>query len=334
MTNLNVENVGREQFNNDVGSNVIKVDLVDITINCPMVAPHQSEITKAKRAEIKLKSKLIQYVHRVERKKRITTNKIKNGIIDDLKIVLDANPECLVDIYFQYWKKYFPTEIERQNILEIQVRSGCLIISDYETNPNQSSEQFEKQIQQLLKDYPDKIVSPTLDLGTESVKKFEDKIDLLFKYGIKRFNVIFRNMFDAQDNWIALSKKIYGKDIWCNVVGVPQQYNSSIDPFSLITSVFIYGVHTTSLQYPRFSKKTPNSAIKEKPKSKIIYIFNPKTGYFEITSTMTDEEARAYSINALVEYTDIIRQKILSGKFYSEFIQTQPFLYGILHSRI
>lgn len=52
MKNLNVENIGRDQFNSDVGSNVIRVDLADTTINCPMVTPHQSEVKKAKHRNI------------------------------------------------------------------------------------------------------------------------------------------------------------------------------------------------------------------------------------------------------------------------------------------
>ncbi len=48
MKNLNVENIGRDQFNSDVGSNVIRVDLTDTTINYPMVTPHQSEVKKSK----------------------------------------------------------------------------------------------------------------------------------------------------------------------------------------------------------------------------------------------------------------------------------------------
>ena len=183
-----------------------------------------------------------------------------------------------------------------------------------------------------MKTYPQKIISPTLDLGTNSPQKFADKIDLLFKYGIKRFNVIFRNMIDSQDNWITLSKKIYGKDIWCNLVGVPRQYNSNTDTFSQIASVFVYGVHTASLQYPRFGKtvKSETKDKKSKTKPKKIYTFNSSTGFFEITTTMTEEQARANSINALIEYTKIIHHTIISGKFYSEFVSSQPALLQLL----
>ena len=163
-----VTNIGKDPFNSNIGSNVIHVELADTVIDCPMVAAHQSEIKQAKTAAIPLNTKLIQYVHRVESNKKIITKKIKDDIIKNIKTVLDENPECLVDVFFQYWKEYFPSPAERQNILEIQEHAGCLIISDYEINPNQSTTKFEEQLQQLLKTYPQKIISPTLDLGANS----------------------------------------------------------------------------------------------------------------------------------------------------------------------
>ena len=180
-----------------------------------------------------------------------------------------------------------------------------------------------QSIKEALEKYPKNVICPTLDMGMKPVELFEEKIKMLFKYGIKKFNVIYRHIIDEQDNWIALSKKIYGKNIWCNVVGIPQQYFTKADKFSLITSVFFYGVHTASLQYPRFSK-IKKKVIFQKPKVKVIYIFNPSTGYFEKTDTLTEEEARAKSINILIKYSLTIHQKISSKEYYSRFIPTQP----------
>ena len=331
MRKLNVKNIAKDKFDSDGGSNVIQIDYLDTTINSPTVAPHQSEVKKANLAGIKLKSKLIQYIHRVETRSKITDETVKSRIIESIKNTINENPDSILDIYFQFWKDIFPTAFERKSMLEIQDKSECLIISDCETDPNQAVEAFELQLQNLITQFPSKIISPTLDMIINSPEKFAKKLDILFKYGIQRFNIIYRNIFDTQDNWITLSQKLYGENIWCNVVGVPNQYYSQKNPYSLISSVFIYGVHSASLQYPRFSKKKKSST--ETPTPRTIFTFNSKTGLFEAT-TMTDDEARAHSINELLEYANKIRQKIMSEKFYSEFIPSQPALYGILHSRI
>ena len=74
---LRVTNIGKDQFNSNIGSNVIHVEQADIVIDCPMVAAHQSEIKQAKTAAIPLNTKLIQYVHRVESKKKLLLKKLK-----------------------------------------------------------------------------------------------------------------------------------------------------------------------------------------------------------------------------------------------------------------
>ncbi len=237
MEEFNIENVAADRFNNDddeIGSNVISVELAEEQLTFPMPVPHQSELKKANDAKIKLKSSMLQFIHRVETDERINTKATKDKIIEKIKIILEDNPDLTVDVFFQFWKDIAPTETERKNILEIQFEAGLLMIADYESNPNQSIEKFEKQLKEVLKKYPKNIICPTLDMGMKPVELFEEKIQILPDHGIKKFNVIYRHIINEQDNWIALSKKIYGKDIWCNVVGIPQQYFTNSDKFVCI----------------------------------------------------------------------------------------------------
>ncbi|QUC64405.1 hypothetical protein NsoK4_08245 [Nitrosopumilus sp. K4] len=334
MRNFKIENIGKDRFRNskkEIGANVISVTLAEKEFEFPTVVPHQSELKKANDTNIKLNSSLLQFVHRVDGNKRIDNDGIRDNIIDKLNSVMEENPKLLVDIFFQFWESFPPTKIEQEYILQIQEKAGCLIISDYETDPHQDIIKFEERLKELIHRFPNKIISPTLDLSTKPPGLFEAKIALLFKYGIKRFNVIYRSIIDEQDNWITLSRMIYGRDIWCNVVGIPQRYYSRTDKFSLIAAVFLYGVHTASLQYPRFSKKAKSKTEQDKkPRIAQQYLFNPTNGYFEEIDEMSDEESRARSINALIKYAAKIRLKIRNQSYYSKFVPSQPSLFKIL----
>lgn len=334
MQKFTIKNIGKDLFQSDlfqIGSNVIHVEIEGSDFDFPMVAPHQSEFAKAKSVGVTLESPLLQFIHRIEQEKRITNDSIMDEITEKLVNFFDENPNLIVDSYFQFWQEFLPTDAERGRILDSQYNAGSLIISDYETEINQSVRKFENQLNESLDNYPKNILSPTIDMALVPVEKLEKKIDLLFKYGIKRFNVIYRSMIDEQDNWITLSKKIYGKNIWCNVVGVPTQYYSQYNKFSLISAVFFYGAHTASLQYPRFPKSSGKPVVKETKKA-TVHLFEPNTGYFEIVNDISDERARALSINELVKYSKKIQPKIISKSYYSKFVPTQTHLNSMLQS--
>ena len=329
--NISIKNIGSDRFNDQIGSNAIQIKIGDQIIDTPMIAAHQSELKRAQKSSISLNTNLVQYIYKVRKKELIDNSQIKNKITKDIKTIIDKNPKCIVDVFFQYGKNYFPLQVERKNILQIQNDAGCPFISDYESNPNQSVSEFKEQLQQTLQKYPDKIICPTLDLVMDSSEKFSQKIDLLLECGIRRFNVIYRNMTDHQDNWITLSEKIYGKDIWCNLVGVSSQYPTNKHTtikYSYIAQAFLYGVHTASLQYPNFSQDLKESIKKKKRSGE--YTFNSISGCFNITTTMTQDQARANSINAIIEYLQKIRTLIISQKYYSDFVVTNPRLLHLL----
>lgn len=332
MSRFSITNIGSDLYESEekkIGANVIRVELAEKEFQFPMIAPHQNELEKAKSAGIRLHSPLVQYVHRVEGSRRITSDSIKNEISEKISKVFDENPELIGDSFFQFWQNYPPRDSERVRILEAQHEANSLIISDYETNPQQSTNQLEAKLLETLGNYPKNIVSPTLDIGMKPVELFQDKLDLLFDLKIKRFNVIYRSFIDELDNWIALSNKLYAKNIWCNVVGIPQRFYSKQDPFSLISTVFLFGAHTASLQYPRFSK-AKKTELPRKPTKPNVYMFNPNTGYFESNNSMSDEESRARSINALVNYLHSAQQHISVKTYYKKFVSNQFGLYGIL----
>ena len=333
MKVTNVESDLYQNSNQKIGSNVINIEIAKKQFQFPMVAPHQSELAKAQAFNIKLNSPLLQFIHRVEKSKRITDDIIKEHITENLRKIIESNPTLIVDSFFQFWQEYLPTLKERNNILDIQYQAGSKIISDYETKQNQSLTRFEKQISTAIPQFQNRIYSPTLDIGTISVELFEEKIDLLFEYSVKRFNIIYRSFIDTQDNWIALSKKLYQKKIWCNVVGIPQQYYSTLNKFSLVAAVFFYGAHTASLQYPRFPPASDKPSSDETyAKTSLSHRFNVGTGKFEIIDNESTDKSRANSVNDLIAYTSVIKPKIISKTYYSEFIPTQPGLSGLLQT--
>jgi len=128
-------------------------------------------------------------------------------------------------------------------------------------------------------------------------------------------------------NWIELSKRIYGKDIWCNVVGVPQRYLSSTNTISLTSIVFLYGVHTVSLGYPTIRKN--NSKQKSKMK---IYQFNSTTHRFDKTTEVTNVQSRARSINSQISQLKMALPHIVNETYFSKFVKSKPALFDILQS--
>jgi hypothetical protein len=322
---INVKNVGFDFYespHNLIGVNAIDATIAYHKLKFPLVSAHQSELLKSDKAKILLKTPLMQFVHVPKKGCKISEKSIKDTITENYKNIIDTHPEFITDFYYQYYPNYLPNDKERDAILDIQRDSGAFILSDYETNPAQSIDQFELQILDLRNNNSKYLPSPTLDIGMQPIGLFAKKIDKLIEHKFQRFNVIYRSIFTRQVNWIELSQKIFEKDIWCNVVGVPQRYISQTNPFSLLSTVLLYGAHSASLGYPiiRNTKKTQKSK----------YNFNKTTHGFDKVSDMSESESRTISINDQIDELTVAREHIIKRTFFSEYVQTKTGLLEAL----
>ena len=327
---MNIENIGTDKYDGKlytVYSNASSASLEHWSTNFPTLSPHQSELNDAENAKITLNCTTSQYVYRPRKKIDITSSKEKQKIIDRYQSLIQKYPKLMWDFYYQYYPKYAPSKKEREAIIDIQCKADATIISDYESNIEQDVEKFETQILELRDDNPGYVVSPTVDMGIQTIGLFGKKLQKLIDHGFNRFNIVYRSIYDQQVNWIELSKKISGIDIWCNVVGIPQRYISRTNPISIASIVYLYGVHTASLGYPNIR----TDKTKPKPKTKILN-FNSQTHTFEETTEITNVQSRAYSINSQISQLELSIPHIVNQTYYSKFIKSKSNLHSILQS--
>ena len=70
MQKFTIKNIGKDLFQsklNQIGSNVIHVEIEGSDFDFPMVAPHQSEFAKAKSVGVTLESPLLQFIQKLLR---------------------------------------------------------------------------------------------------------------------------------------------------------------------------------------------------------------------------------------------------------------------------
>ena len=325
---IRVRNVGidiHETPNNLVGANTINGIVKHHKLKSPMISPHQSELSKSEIAKIPLRSPLFQYVHIPRKDNKINEKSIKDAITEDYKKWIDKYPELITDFYYQYYPDYLPTNAERNAILDIQRDAEATILSDYETNPEQTVEKFEEQILDFRNENKKYVPSPTLDIDIRTIGLFTKKVDKLIKHKFQRFNVIFRSILTYQVNWIDLSHMLLQKNIWCNVVGVPRRFLSGTNPSSLLSAPFLYGVHSTSLGYPIIRNKKNKKKISK-------YSFNNTTYNFDKVYSTSESESRTISFNDHIDELKIARKHIIKRTFYSKYIPSKSGLLEILNN--
>ena len=324
---IRIRNVGidiHESLHSIVGANAVGATVAHHKLKFPMVSPHQSELLKSENSKIFLKSPLFQYIHVPRKNNKINEKLTKKEVTEDYKTLIDEHPELIADFYYQYYPNYPPNNREVDAILDIQRDADAVILSDYESNPEQTVDKFESQILNLRRNNRKYVPSPTLDIGMQTIGLFAKKVDKLIKYKFQRFNVIYRPILTHQVNWIDLSHRLLEKHIWCNVVGIPHRFLSSTNPISLLSTPFLYGVHSTSLGYPII-----RNTKKKKKLSK--YNFNNKTYLFDKVHNISESESRVISINKQVDELAVVRRHIIKRTFYSKYIPTKSGLLEALN---
>src|SRR5207245_9390965 len=149
---IKVKNIGfdfYESTHNLIGVNALAATMTHHKLKFPMISPHQSELSKSEEAKISLKSPLIQYVHLPKRSNKIDEKSAKDSVTGYYKDLIEKYPELVADFYYQYYPDYPPNDRERGAILDLQRNAGSIMLSDYETNPEQTVDEFESQILDL-----------------------------------------------------------------------------------------------------------------------------------------------------------------------------------------
>lgn len=303
-----------------IGANAIWVTINGVRYELPRVVPNKAEIDYSQSSGVALNSPLFQYVSRTLNVTSIRDITRATEITDDYRKYLNSS-NGMGDFYLQFPQSNTLTDRDRRLVHQIQDNAGAQIISDYELDREQTPAEFERQITETANNYPKHIVSPTLDLGILQENLLAEKLEILLDKGFKRFNVIYRSIPDNITNWIDLSHGIHGKNVWCNVVGVTPRWHRST-MVSMVSTVFLFGVHTVSMGYPW--RGTPNARA---------YLFNPGTHRFNLAQPGTHyDNSRAVSYVDMQIEANLARQHIINGTYYTRHVPSRQGLVRSLNS--
>ncbi|MGI0073373.1 MAG: hypothetical protein ACREA3_06145 [Nitrosotalea sp.] len=321
---IKINSVGTDSYSgqrNTLNVNAIDVEMDTQKVLMPTIAANKMEFNYSKDSKIALGVSLTQFIQRSFNISEIR-DPIKNATITkQYKKLIEEAPNRIGDFYFQYPKDNNLHQSDRKAIHKIQLDANALILSDYETNRYQNENEFETQILELRDEHPEKIVSPTIDIGIEDEELFAKKIDKIIKNDFDRFNIIFRSIPDNITNWIDLSHKIFRKNIWVNVVGTNPRWHSKYKMISQISRAFLFGVHSVSQGYPW--RGGGAKAV----------ILNGNTLCFETpTRRITYEASRAQSVITQEIQLANARRHIINGTYFSKFVPSKRGLYQSLIS--
>jgi len=323
--NIKVTNVGTDSYKGDkhlLGVNAIDVSIGDFELHLPMTVPNKVELSYAEVAGDPLKTPLFQYVAKVNHISAIRSSTKRNEIGDDYRNIISKYTDKLGDFYLQFPQDNNLRQTDRSIIHDIERNSGSKILTDYEVNRNQSEISFENDILALRDENPDYIVSPTLDMGIKPEELFAKKLEKIIQNGFDRFSVIYRSTLQNINNWIDLSIQLFGKNIWCNVIGIPSRWSSSKEMISTVSSAFLFGPHTVAMGY----------AWRSIPKVRS-FTMNANTHRFQLRgSSMTYEQSRTETLNTLHSELLDARRHIIKGTFFKKYVPSKEGLNQYLNS--
>lgn len=323
MTNVVVQNIAKEEYDvggKKIGPNVIEVTINGVTYQFPDVAAIKSEVDKADNLKISMKPKLIQYFYQVQKRYPITNDHYQKNITDTFSELMTKYPNHIIDINFDFVKSHIVTPEEIKAILKIQRDVKSPFLSVIEPSKEQSLEDFIKQLSTIGNPY-NQIVCPGIDLDTKTPELLVKKLDYIMEEKYPRFNVRYSSLHTRYYNWIDLSERIFGKDVWCNVTSVPRGIFNGMPPYrSLLACTFLYGVHTASHGYGRRGKKTGEESVEVKnPSEYTKRLLDPKSFYYN-DSELSYDECRVRSINNISSEMNNMKQHVIDGTFVAKYL--------------
>lgn len=309
---ININNVGNDGFTgsrHSIGVNAIDVHVGGRDLELPMIVPNRIELEYSRISRHQMRMPLIQMVQRVMNISEIRNTRKQTEITENYERLLTGNRHALGDLYLQYPQDNTLQQADRETIHAIQVNAGALILSDYELDRTQSADDFEAQILQSLQEYPKHVVSPTLDIGIQDEGLFAKKVDKILENDFDRFNVIFRSIPQNITNWIDLSTKIFGKKVWCNVVGTIPRWHGKTR-ISQVSRVFLFGAHSVSMGYPW--RGTPDAPA---------YSFDANTHCFVLANHgITYEQSRTQNVFTQRVQNSTARRHIIAGTYFTDYV--------------
>ncbi len=323
MTDVIVQNIAKEEYgvgNKKIGPNVIEVTINGVTYQFPDAAAIKGEIDKAGNLEIPIKTKLIQYFYQVRKIFPITEERYQSNITKAFSELMEKYPDHLIDINFDFVKSHTVTPEEMKAILKIQRDVKSPFLSIIEPNREQSLEDFVAQLSSIGNPY-NQIICPSIDLDTKTPGLFVKKLERILEEKYPRFNVRYASLYTRYGNWLDMSERIFGKDVWCNVTSTPREIFNAAPPHrSLLACTFIYGAHTASHGYGRGWKKDGDDTMKiKKPDEYARRLLDPKSFYYN-DSDLLYNECIVKSINNISSETNNMRQYVIDGTFASKYL--------------
>ena len=327
MKELVVKNIAKEKIDLDpamIGVNVIEATIGDATFHLPHVAASKSDIDKAEKTSIPITTELIQYFHQVQNRFPLTDKHYSQKITKTFRHLMEKYPNHISDINFDFLKNRTITPQEIESVLQIQRDVKSPFLSIIESNKEQSLGAFIAELDNTSNPHK-QILCPGIDLDTVTPDLFSKKLDYILEKKYPRFNVKYASLQTRYSNWLDLSEKIFGKDVWCNVTSVPRGYFNTTPPHrSLLACIFLYGVHTASHGYGRFSQTSIDKKNTEakKPEDYTRRLLDPNSFYYDETNTAYDQSI-VNSLNNLCSEMNKIRSHVLNDTFVTKYLPTR-----------
>jgi len=299
---------------------VIQGNLNGIDFEFPSPAATHKDIERANRTRIPITTNIVQYYYQNQYNNSLQKIKHAGELIKKFERLIKNNPNSFVDINFDYINNYKMTKQEREFIIKLQGETSSLFITDYEIDMNQDLTSLKNNLDEIKMNYPKKIICPSIDLNTIP-QIFKQKIEYLVDE-CQRININFGGFINRQENWLTLSKTIFNKPIWCNVVNLQRKFDTFGEPFASNSSIaFAYGIHTISVGSPRIRlDEDPEKRAKqqEKLENPIARILNKNTLYYEETKKHTKPQADVKSFINQQEEANVMRKSI-GKEFFKEY---------------
>lgn len=280
----------------------------------PAIAANTVDLNYFNIAQIPSRTFLIQSVVRSFDKTELHSQTKMARITQEYRNLIASNPRHLVDFTYQRPQGIALTYRDRQTLLDCQFNANAKIISDFESDRNQSVSDFENEIAQTKDKFKHTklTISPTIDIGIEKEGLFEEKLRKALQLDFNRINIIFRSIPDNHPNWMDLSTTISGKSIWVNLVGVSQRWFNPKLHISQMSRAFLYGVHSASHAIPW--RGTPNAQP---------YVLNGNTMCYNIDKTLTYPQSRAISTNTFQSELAKMAHCIQNKTFYNKYVPSR-----------